>query len=46
MPSVAQATPQAKLSPVERPPPARSSAQPNTTGLTTPAPKPTTERTA
>src|ERR1051325_6397977 len=45
-PRVDQAMPHAKASPLVRPPPARSSAQPKTTGLTTPAPKPTSERTA
>src|SRR5438105_7697308 len=45
-PSVDQATPQAKGSALVLTAPARSSAQPNTTGLMTPAPKPTTERTA
>jgi hypothetical protein len=38
--------PQAKGLALDFAPPARSSAQPNTTGLTTPAPKPTSERTA
>src|SRR4029453_12206627 len=45
-PSVVQAIPPANASVDAFPPPATSSAQPNTTGLTTPAPKPITERTA
>ncbi len=45
-PSVAHARPQANTSAEPFPPPARSSVQPNTTGLTTPAPNPTTERIA
>src|SRR5260221_13967655 len=45
-PRVTHAIPQAKVSVLVFPPPTRSSAQPNTTGLMTPVPKPTTERTA
>src|SRR5262249_47250379 len=46
IPSVAQAIPHADASVELLPLPARSSAHPNTNGLTTPAPNPTTERTA
>src|SRR5205085_12342459 len=45
-PSVDQAIPQAKALVLRRLPPAAASAQPKTTGLTTPAPKPITDRTA
>src|SRR5262245_27215254 len=45
-PKVDQASPQDSASMEVFAPPARSSAQPKTNGLTTPAPKPTTERTA